>query len=40
MGVGGDISMDNEKMRIISAAIMLATALIQLLRCILWVNFP
>ena len=28
--------MDNEKMRTISAAIMLTTALIELLKCILW----
>lgn len=28
--------MDNEKMRDISAAIMLVTALIELLKCMLW----
>ena len=33
--VGGDTTMDDEKMRLISAVLMLITALIELLKCIL-----
>ena len=34
--VGGDNTMDDEKMRLISTVLMLITAFIELLKCLLW----